>query len=482
MNYLDLTIEAIHQAILDKKVTPLQLVNEALKRANEDTNNAFEYIYNKEAFQFLNDLPNKNINNLLYGIPFVINDNFSTKNIPTCASSNILKGYTPCFSATIYERLIEAGAIPIAKTAIDEIALDNNGTNSHNGIAFNPYDKSCQRIMGGSSFGSASATISSIVPFAIGSDTGASVRKPASYGGLVGLKPTWGRVSRYGLFPFACSLDTVGIFTRSIFDSSLVLSIIAGKDELDATSSNMIVDDYVNLIKTNEYKHLAIIKEIFDSINSKEIKNQFNDVINKMTNKGYRIDVISIDINILRSIFPSYIVISSAEASSNLSYLDGIRFGKLGKGENYKDKVKNTRTNNLSKQVKEQLIFGKYCLKNENYNEIYLKACKARELINNSFKNIFDKYDGILLPSTPNVAPLLKELKNKELNDEYLLADNYMTFANLGGFPSLSLPLGFIDNMPFGINLTCDLFKENVMLSIASDIENITDLKGPNAR
>ena len=259
MNYLDLSIEEIHQAILDGKVTPLDLTNAAIAKAKADNNNAFEYICEKEALEAVNNLDPTKKNNLLWGIPFVLKDNFSTKDIPTCASSNILKGYLPIFSSETYLKLVEQGAILIGKTTLDELAMGGTGTSGHLGPTFNPWDPSHKHQIGGSSCGSAAAISAGIVPLAIGSDTGDSVRKPASYGGLVGFKPTWGRISRFGLFPFAPSMDHVAYFTRTVKDSAIVLETLAGRDEKDATSSNRPVESYYKNINS----HIAARQNIF---------------------------------------------------------------------------------------------------------------------------------------------------------------------------------------------------------------------------
>jgi aspartyl-tRNA(Asn)/glutamyl-tRNA(Gln) amidotransferase subunit A len=263
MHYLDLTIREIHEALVSKKVTPLELVLESLKRAEADTNNCFEYIAKDEAIEFAKSLGEPEENNLLWGIPYLLKDNFSTKNIPTTASSNILNNYVPVFDATVVKKLKDAKAILIGKTTLDELAMGGTGMSGHKGITYNPYDDKNERLCGGSSCGSAAGVSSAITPFSIGSDTGDSVRKPASFNALVGIKPTWGRISRYGLFSFANSLDHVAYFTRSVEDSAIVLSALAGRDDKDMTSSFEKVDNYLDL-KSAKGSRIAVISEIFD--------------------------------------------------------------------------------------------------------------------------------------------------------------------------------------------------------------------------
>ena len=236
-NYKDLSIKELHALLVAKKVTPVELTKYVIELIKQDKNNAIEYLMEKEALELASSLGEPEENNLLWGIPFAIKDNLSTKNVPTCASSNILKGYVPVYNATVVEKLLNAKAIPVAKVTLDELAMGGTGTSGHLGMTFNPYDKSHTRLVGGSSCGSAALTAAGIVPFALASDTGDSIRKPASLAGLVGFKPTWSRISRYGLFPFAPSLDTVGYFTRNIDDAALLLNVLAGRDEKDSTSS-----------------------------------------------------------------------------------------------------------------------------------------------------------------------------------------------------------------------------------------------------
>src|SRR5574344_710174 len=235
MNYLDLDIVSMHNALVEGKVKVSDLVKESIKRAKENKDNAFEIILEEDAIKEaleLDKLPVEK-DNYLFGIPYVAKDNFSTKDIETNASSNILNGYIPLFDATVIKLLKEKKAVLIGKSTMDELAMGGTGTSGHKGITFNPYDKTHTRLIGGSSCGSAAAVSSAIVPFALGSDTGDSVRKPAHYSGLVGLKPTWGQISRFGLFPFAPSLDHVGYFTRSVKDSALLLNVLAKHDDND---------------------------------------------------------------------------------------------------------------------------------------------------------------------------------------------------------------------------------------------------------
>lgn len=474
---MNLNIREIHNAILKGEVTPLELVKEAIESAKKDDNNAFEYICEKEALEAVSKLdPNKK-ENLLYGIPVVIKDNYSTKNIPTTGSSNILNGYTPIFSSEVVSRLEKEGAIVVAKSTMDELAMGGSGTTGHLGTTYNPWDKSKTHLIGGSSCGSAASVAAGIVPFSIGSDTGDSVRKPASYSCLVGFKPSWGRISRFGLFPFATSLDHVAYFTRNVEDSAIVLNVLAGRDDKDFSSSFKPVEDYCS--KLNEPikgKKIAVIKEFVESISNVAIKEAFNKNIAALKELGAIVEPVSIDSKLLKAIYPTYIIISCAESTSNNANLDGVKFGPREPGESFEEIMTNTRTKGFSRLIKRRFVIGGYSLLKENQQELFVRAQKCRRLIVNAFNKVFEEYDAIYCPAAPGVAPLISG-NSDLLSDEYLIADNYMAFGNMGGFPSITLPLGFDQELPFGGNLTGKPFKESELLSIASVIEKCTGLK-----
>ena len=476
MDYLTKSIVEIHEAILKGEVTPLQLVKEALQKAKADDNNAFEYILEKEALEKVASLDASKKDNLFYGIPVVIKDNFSTKNVPTTGSSNILNGYVPLFDAEVVRKLEENGAIVIGKTTLDELAMGGSGLTGHKGATYNPWDKSHTHQIGGSSCGSAAAISAGIVPFAIGSDTGDSVRKPASNAALVGFKPTWGRISRFGLFPFACSMDHVAYFTRNVKDSALALNVLAGRDEKDASSSFEEVKQYeADLDKPLSGKKIAVIKDIIDSVSNKEIVNAFNKSIEGLKAQGAKVDYVNIDTRILKAIYPTYIIISCAEAGSNNANLDGIKFGARKEGESFEEVMTNTRSAGFSPLIKRRFVIGSYSLLRENADELFIRAQKSRRIIVDAFNKVLADYDAIYCPASPTTAPLI-EGKSDGLSNEYLIADNYMAFANMGGMPSITLPIGFENGLPFGGNLTSKPFDEVNLLNIASGLEKATGL------
>ena len=472
MNYLSLNIYEIHKALVNKEVTPLDLVKEALEKIKKDTNNAFEYVYEKEAIEIAKQLKEVEVDNPLWGIPFAIKDNFSTKGIPTTASSKLLEGYLPPFDAEVYTRLLNKKAIPIAKTTLDELAMGGTGSSGHLGKTFNPWDESKTRMIGGSSCGSAAACAAGIVPYSIGSDTGDSVRKPASYSALVGFKPTWGRISRYGLFTFAASLDTVAYFTRNVKDSALLLNVLAGHDIKDTTSSSLPIEEY------KDNKTLTIIKEIYDDLKDKTIKKAFDELIKELKEKGYKINTVSIGFDLAKAIYSCYYIISSAEATSNNANLDGIKFGVNKEAESYEEMLFKVRTEGFSDRIRRRFVIGSISLLEENQEEIYLRALRCRRVIVDTFNKILESGDAIILPASPTIAPLFDgDVPKKSFNNDATVSDNYLAFANLGGYPSITLPLGFENDMPFGVNLTSHHFTESKLLKIAQVVEDITGLK-----
>ena len=477
MNYLDLSIIDIHAALLEGKITPLELVNEAIFRAKADGNNAFEYICEKEAIAQVQTLDPAKKNNLLWGIPFVLKDNYSTKGIPTCASSNILKGYKPIFSSEVYDRLINQGAILIGKTTLDELAMGGTGTSGHLGTTFNPWDSSHKHLVGGSSCGSAAAISAGIVPLAIGSDTGDSVRKPASYAGLVGIKPTWGRISRFGLFPFAPSMDHVAYFTRSVKDAALTLETLAGRDAKDMTSSEASVPKYLANINSNiKGLRVAIIDEIINCITNKEIISSFNKTLLELEKRGAIINHVSLDIKLCKAIYPTYIVISCAEATSNNANLDGIKFGDRKDGKTYEEVITKTRTEGFSELIKRRFIIGGYSLLKENQEDIFIRAQKCRRLIVNRINEILKDNDIVYSPASPTTAPLVSKNDSDKLSNEYLIADNHLIIANFAGLPSLTLPIGFDKGLPFGGSVTGRAFDEQTVFNISLALDEITGL------
>lgn len=479
-DYLSLSIFELHEALIKKEVNPLDLVTLALAKIKSDDNNAVEYICEKEALLMAKKLEQEEpeINNIFWGIPYAIKDNFSTKDILTTASSRLLADYVPVFSSEVYERLNKAKAILIAKATLDELAMGGTGSSGHKGQTFNPWDKSHTRMIGGSSCGSASLVAGGLVPFSIGSDTGDSVRKPASYGGLVGFKPTWGLISRYGLFPFAPSLDTVAYFTRNVTDSAYLLNLLAGHDPKDMTSAKRQAINYVDKLHNKQSYVLTVIDEIVETISDHYIKNTFINHLHLLEQQGFVIKHVSIDQKLLKAINPTYYIISSAEATSNNANLDGIKFGMYQEGKTYEEMLFKVRSLGFSDCIKRRFVIGGLALLEENQQEIYLRAARSRHLIVNAFKRVLNECDAIILPASPTVAkPFNEKIPTKSFDKPSSIAENYLSFGNLGGFPSITIPLGFKDNLPFGVNITGDIFTDEKVLGIAKAVEDMTGLK-----
>lgn len=471
-------IDDIRNGLNSGKVTSDKLFEEAVNKAYkyQDVYNSFVTIMDKK--------DEVCSNSILSGIPYALKDNISTKGILTTASSNILKDYIPLYDATIYKKLKNSGAVLMGKTVLDELAMGGTGTTGHTGIVRNPWNK--DRMIGGSSAGSAASVALGIVPFAIGSDTGDSIRKPAAYGGIVGYKPTYGRISRYGLFSFASSLDHVGVFARSVKDVSYVMDVVKGHDDKDMTSLPDEDVSYASELDNDvSGKKLFYIKEAIEIDNGnnelKEIISNFKSVLEKCKELGMIVEEVSFDKELLEAIYPVYNVISCAEATSNNSNLTGIPFGNRVDGKNVNDIMMNTRTNGFSELIKRRFVIGSYVLQKENQERLFLNACRVRRLIVNRMNELFEKYDGLIMPTSGNIAPLFDDASDK-LSDEYLILGNHLVIGNFGGFPSISIPSGFVNDMPVSVNITGRAKEDSLVLNMANKVESLLDCKGMVAK
>lgn len=466
------------RSLLDNGIkTSSDLFLEAIKTAKNYQNEYNSFV------TILEEKKEKESNSILSGVPYALKDNISTKNILTTASSNILKNYIPVYNATVYQKLVAAGAVLMGKTVLDELAMGGTGTTGHTGAVKNPWDKS--RIIGGSSAGSASAVALGIVPFSIGSDTGDSVRKPAAFGGVVGFKPTYGRISRYGLFAFSSSLDHIGIFARTVKDITYVTDIVKGNDEHDMTSLKDDNKKYIDTINNDiKGRKLFYIKEVCnidtDNIEIKETLTKFNEMIEKLKQIGFTIEEISMDKDLLNAIYPTYMAISCAEATSNNANLTGIHFGVRGKGNNIEEIMFNARTNGFSELIKRRFILGSYILQKENQEKLYLNSCRVRRMIVDKINELFKIYDGYILPAG-SIAPKFGK-EDEKLSDANLILENHLAIANFGGYPSITIPSGFVNNMPIAINLTGKIFEDDIVLNMANIIEEKLEYKNQIAR
>ncbi len=431
----------------------------------------------------MNDYDRVESDSLINGVVYALKDNFSTKGILTTGSSNILKDYIPPYDSTVYKKLKNAGAVLVGKTVLDELAMGGSGLTGHTGIVRNPWDTT--RISGGSSAGSAVVVSRGIVPFSIGSDTGDSVRKPASYCGVVGFKPTYGRVSRYGLFPFASSLDHVGIFARNVKDVAIVTDILKGKDKMDMTTLESDSVNYSENLSTDlTGKKFFYIKEIVDkslyqnNIETLDILDVFYKQMEDLKTRGASVTEVSIDKTLLECIYPVYFIISCAESTSNNSNLTGFIFGNRMDGDTPEEIMMNTRTKGFAEMIKRRFVIGSYILERENQEKLFINAKRARNMIVSKINELFNKYDALILPTSGSIAPKINpETEPDRLSSEYLILENHLCIGNFGGYPSISIPNGFVNNMPIGLSITCKQKEDLKCLSIAYAIESTMNYK-----
>ncbi len=476
------SIKELHEDLLNKKTTSKELVSESLEKCHsiQDKTNAFVTIIDDAKEQEVTD-------ELVSGIPFGIKDNFSTKDILSTGSSNTLKDYVPFFDATAVLNLKKKGAVGVAKTVMDELGMGGTGTTGHTGVVHNPW--SYERMTAGSSAGSAASVACGCYPFALGSDTGDSIRKPAAYCGIVGYKPTYGMISRYGLFPFACSLDTVGVLSRSVEDAAIAVDAMKGIDSKDMTSwDSSDIELYKSLNKDVKGKKLFYIKEIVDIDNyenpSEELKNHlenFNKTIKLCKDLGMSVTGVSIDKALLNAVASVYVVISCAEATSNMSNLTGIIFGPRGNGESPMEMMKDHRTKGFSPLIKRRFVIGSYVLQRENQEKYFINAKRVRRLIVDKMDELFKEYDGLILPVGSGPAKFIEGSKNA-LSSSNNILEEHLQIGNFGGFPSITIPNGFASNLPVGVNITGKVKDDVNVLNIAYALESNMEYKNQLAK
>lgn len=444
---------------------------EAAKKAHEaheKLNAVVTFIDPAEQISNLNEYKD----GLMYGIPVALKDNVNTKGIRTTASSRILDNYVPVYDATIVKKLREAGAVFVAKTSMDELAMGGTNLTAATGPVLNPYDTTC--ISGGSSGGSAVLVAEGVVPMAIGTDTGDSIRKPASYCNIVGFKPTYGRISRYGIIPYSSSLDHVGTFTRTVKDAALALEVLAGRDDLDMTSSNLPVEHYLDAVKGDVAgKKIAIIKNIIDAIDNQETLKCFENVVNGLKAKGAIVEEVEMNQQLLRAVLPTYFLIANCEATANHSNLDGIRFGNRKEADSSEEIMMKTRTEGLCAYVRKRFVIGSYGLFVENQERLFRQAQRVRRLICEDVDRVLNEYDAFIAPASAGGAPKVDAPAKNQMSDAYLVAENHMALGNFTGYPSITVPMGMTGGMPVGVNLTGRAFEEGELLNIAQAIEDL---------
>lgn len=447
---------------------------EKAKESQERLNAVVTFVDPKDQLEALKEVDEKAP---MYGMPVVLKDNVNTKRIRTTASSRILDNYVPVYNAHIVDKLEKAGAIVIAKSSMDELGMGGTNRNAYTGPVHNAWDNT--RISGGSSGGSAALVAAGVVPFAIGTDTGDSVRKPAAYNGIIGMKPTYGRISRYGIIPYASSLDHVGYFTTSIKDAAVALEVLAGRDDRDMTSSFEKVEAYSsNLNSDLRGKRIAILDNVQEAIEDEEIRQNFDSLMKKLQARGAVVEHVRMDDQLMNALLPTYYIIANAEATANHSNLDGIRFGMREDGESVEDVMINTRTKGFCSYVRKRFVIGSYSLFVENQDKIFRKAQKVRRLIVNDLKQILDQYDVVIASAAGTIAPLVDESKDSHLGADNNIAENHMVLGNFSGYPSITVPTGFSKGMPIAINMSAKAFDEQTLFNIGLAIEEETGLKG----
>jgi aspartyl-tRNA(Asn)/glutamyl-tRNA(Gln) amidotransferase subunit A len=408
----------------------------------------------------------------LHGVPIAIKDNMSTRGIETTASSRILAGFVPPYSATVVERLEAAGAIVIGKTNLDEFAMGSSTENSAFGSTLNPWDRS--RTPGGSSGGSAVAVAARYVPGALGSDTGGSIRQPAALTGVVGLKPTYGRVSRFGLLAFASSLDQIGPFTQTAEDAALLLQVIAGADPKDATAAHEPVPNYLESLSGDvRGLRIGIYRDALGEGVEPGVRDAFESGIAVLRERG----AVTVDIDLPHAKYgiPIYYLIATAEASSNLARYDGVRYGyraRMSKDTTLRDMYDHTRDDGFGAEVKRRIMLGTYVLSHGYYDAYYLKAQQVRTLLRRDYDAAFESADVIAMPTTPTTAFKLGEKTSDPL--QMYLADIFTVSANLAGVPAVSVPCGFASGLPVGLQLTGRMFDETTLLRAADAYQRET--------
>ena len=477
MNLHELSIVELSNLIKNCEIKPSEVVESFVSRAKT---------YDKHIKAYVTDLSesaieeakilDERISDLdtvpdLFGIPVAIKDNISTKGIRTTCSSKILENYVPPFDATVIEKLKKEGYIITGKTNLDEFAMGSSTENSAFFTTKNPWD--LERVPGGSSGGSAAAVAAGFVPAALGSDTGGSIRQPAAFCGIVGLKPTYGRVSRYGLVAFASSLDQIGPMTRYVEDAALLMNIISGYDRRDSTSVPEDVPDFLSEIKKDvKGLRVGLPKEFFIEGLDSKVKEIIMDAVKLLEREGIVVEEISLPHT--KYAIEAYYIIAPSEASSNLARYDGVRYGyRAAEYTDLEDMYSRTRDEGFGAEVKRRIMLGTYSLSSGYYDAYYLKAQKVRTLIYKDYMEAFKNVDVILTPTTPDVSFKIGEKTQDPI--QMYLSDIFTVSVNLATVPAISIPCGFKDGLPVGLQIIGRPFDESTILRLAYRYQQITD-------
>ena len=477
MNITELTVHELQEKIKNKELTITEINKAYIERINEKEKDvqAFITLTTDEALEkskIIEEKVNKGeIKGELAGIPIGIKDNMCIKGTKTTCASKMLENFIAPYNATVIDKINDENMISLGKTNMDEFAMGSSTENSYFKKTKNPWDLS--RVPGGSSGGSAAAVASNMLPWALGSDTGGSIRQPAGCCGIVGLKPTYGLISRYGLIAYASSLDQIGTLTKDVEDTAILLNVIAGHDDKDTTSAEQEKKDYTKALK-NDIKGLkiAVPKEFFGEGINEEVKAKLENAIEKYKELGAMVEEVSLDV--AEYALATYYIIACAEASSNLGRFDGIRYGyRSPKFNNLRDIYINSRSEGFGDEVKRRIILGTYVLSSGYYDAYYKKAQQVRTLVKSRFDEIFENHDIILTPTAPTTAFKIGEKSDNPL--EMYLSDICTVSVNIAGLPGLSMPCG-VDSkgMPVGMQLIGKRFDEETLLNAGYTYEQAT--------
>lgn len=466
-------INELSDALRERRISSRELTNTYLSKIENSDLGAYLTVCGDIALKKADEIDSRIASgeelNILAGIPFALKDNIMTRGIRTTAASKMLEDFIPPYEATASKRLCDCGGVMLGKLNMDEFGMGSSTRNSYFRPTLNPHDKS--RVPGGSSGGAAAAVSAGECVYALGSDTGGSVRQPAAFCGCVGLKPTYGRVSRYGLIAFASSLDQVGVLAQNVYDSALVLSAISGRDSRDSTSEGEKEDLTDGIDNEINGLRIGIPDEFFSSDRlDREIKNSVMNAAEEYEKNGA--ELVRVSFRSLEYALPAYYMISSCEASSNLARYDGVRYGhRAEKFDTIEELFENSRSEGFGEEVKRRIILGTFALSSGYYDEYYKKAVEAKRMISHDFEDIFKRCDIILTPTTPNTAYRFDE--NPEPIDEYL-GDIFTVPASLAGLPALTIPCGMVRGLPVGCQLIGRRFDEKTILCAGHFYEKIS--------
>ncbi len=470
MKLHELSAIELSEKIDSKEVSSEDVTRAFLDRINsvDEKIGAFVSVNSEKAINEAKLYGNNPKKSKLHGVPIAIKDNILSVGDLTTSASKILKNYVGIYDSTVVKKIKENNMPILGKTNMDEFAMGSSNENSSIKSVSNVWDT--DRVPGGSSGGSAAAVAALETPIALGSDTGGSVRQPASLSGIVGIKPTYGRVSRYGLMAFGSSLDQIGVLAKTTEDAAETLKVIAGYDEMDSTSADIEVQNYTEYLNRDiKGLKIGIPREYFTESLDSEIKKVIDNSINILREQGAVIKEVSLPHT--KYAVPTYYIIACAEAASNLSRFDGVRYGYRGSNDNIEDMYVKSRSEGFGKEVKRRIMLGNYVLSSGFYDAYYKKASQVRRLIKNDFDKVLEEVDVILTPTSPTTA----FKKGEKIQDpmQMYLADIYTVSANLAGLPAISVPAGFVNGLPVGMQMTGKYFDEGTLFRVSDKFEKI---------